>query len=159
MREPFFPMPDGPAREAVLDFVCPVRMDRSPDDRPITLRGQRYHKGVGVRPTTEITWELPHPCSAFEALVGIDDEVLGTGYGRGAGTGSVVLGVKVDGGDPWRTKSVEGGQPPVPVRVSLEGGKTLTLAVRLVPSELMPKGIPDSPELDNAVWARPLLVR
>jgi len=65
----------------------------------------------------------------------------------------------VDGKEVWRSEPVEGGKPPVPVHVSLEGAKTLTLAVTLVPPDLMPKGIPDSPELDNAVWARPLLVR
>ena len=27
------------------------------------------------------------------------------------------------------------------------------------PFEKMPGGVPDSPELDNAVWARPLLIR
>ena len=45
------------------------------------------------------------------------------------------------------------------VRVPVEGSKTLTLVVSLVPPEKTPKGAPDTPELDNAVWARPLLIR
>jgi hypothetical protein len=143
----------------MLDFVCPLRLDRSPDDRPITLLGRRHHKGLGVRPTTEVTWALDGSYGAFDALCGIDDEVLGPGYGHGAGTGSVIFAVKLDGREAWRSKRVEGGRPPVRATVKLDGARTITLSVLLVPPELMPKGVPDSPELDNAVWARPLLVR
>ncbi len=158
-REPFFPLPEGPAAEATLDFLCPVRFDRSPDDNVITLGGQRFFKGLGVRPRTELTFDLGGRFRSFEALCGIDDEVLGPGYGRGAGTGSVVFSVKVDGRAAYESAPVEGGRDPVAVRVPVEGAKTLTLVVSLVPPEKTPKGSPDTPELDNAVWARPLLIR
>jgi len=158
-REPFFPLPEGPAAEATLDFLCPVRFDRSPDDNVITLGGQQFFKGLGVRPRTELTFDLGGRFRTFEALCGIDDEVLGPGYGRGAGTGSVVFSVKVDGRAAYESPPVEGGRDPVSVRVPVEGAKTLTLAVSLVPPEKTPKGSPDTPELDNAVWARPLLIR
>jgi len=158
-REPFFPLLEGPAADATLDFLCPVRMDRSPDGNVISLKGQQYYKGIGVRPTTELTFPLGGRFQAFEAVCGIDDEVLGTGYGHGAGTGSVVFTVKVDGRVVYESPPVEGGREPARVRVPVEGGKTLTLVVSLVPPEKSPKGAPDSPELDNAVWARPLLIR
>lgn len=158
-REPFFPLPEGPAAEAALDFLCPVRVDRSPDGNVISLGGQRYFKGLGVRPTTELTFDLGGRFKSFEAICGIDDEVLGPGYGRGAGTGSVVFTVKVDGRVAFESPPVEGGRAPQPVKVPVEGAKKLTLLVSLVPPEKAPKGAPDSPELDNAVWARPLLIR
>ena len=158
-REPFFPLPEGPAAEATLDFLCPVRFDRSPDDHVITLGGQPFFKGLGVRPRTELTFDLGGKFKSFEALCGIDDEVLGPGYGRGAGTGSVVFSVKVDGRAAYESAPVEGGRDPVAVRVPVAGAKTLTLVVSLVPPEKTPKGAPDTPELDNAVWARPLLIR
>jgi hypothetical protein len=158
-REPFFPLPEGPAAEATLDFLCPVRMDRSPDNNVITLGGQRYFKGIGVRPRTELTFDLGGRFRTFETLCGIDDEVLGPGYGRGAGTGSVVFTVKVDGRVVKETEPVQGGKDPVAVKVTVEGAKTLTLVVSLVPPEKTPKGAPDTPELDNAAWARPLLIR
>ncbi len=158
-REPFFPLPEGPAAEATLDFLCPVRVDRSPDNNIISLGGQRYFKGLGVRPRTELTFDLGGRFKTFEALCGIDDEVLGPGYGRGAGTGSVVFTVKVDGRVAFESPPVEGGRAPAPVNVSVEGAKKLTLVVSLVPPEKAPKGSPDTPELDNAVWARPLLIR
>lgn len=158
-REPFFPLPEGPAAEATLDFLCPVRVDRSPDNHIITLRGQRYYKGLGVRPRTELTFDLGGRFRTFEALCGIDDEVLGPGYGRGAGTGSVVFAVKVDGRAAFESAPVQGGRDPVAVKIPVEGARTLTLVVSLVPPEKTQKGAPDTPELDNAVWARPLLVR
>jgi hypothetical protein len=158
-REPFFPLPEGPAPEATLDFLCPVRLDASPDGNVISLRGRRYFKGIGVRPTTELTYDLGGRFRTFEAVCGIDDEVLGPGYGRGSGTGSVVFSVKVDGRVAHETAVVEGGREPARVSVPVEGARTLTLVVSLVPPHLAPKGTPDSPELDNAVWARPLLIR
>jgi hypothetical protein len=158
-REPFFPLIEGPAAEATLDFLCPVRMDRSPDGNVISLKGHRYYKGIGVRPTTELTFPLAGRFRTFEATCGIDDEVLGPGYGHGAGTGSVVFKVKVDGKVVFESAPVEGGRDPARVRVPVEGAKSLTLVVSLVPADKSPKGSTDSPELDNAVWARPLLIR
>ncbi|HEX5137128.1 MAG TPA: NPCBM/NEW2 domain-containing protein [Planctomycetota bacterium] len=158
-RDPFFPIPDDPAADATLDFLCPVRMDRSPDGNVITIDGQQYYKGIGVRPTTELTFPLGGRFKVFEALCGIDDEVLGPGYGRGAGTGSVVFVVKVDGRVAFASPPVEGGRAPARARVPIEGAKTLSLLVTLVPPEKAAKGASDTPELDNAVWARPLLIR
>jgi len=158
-REPFQPIPEGPAADAALDFLYPVRMDRSPDGNIISLKGQSYFKGIGVRPRTEVSFPLGGRFRIFQAMCGIDDEVLGPGYGHGAGTGSVVFTVKVDGQVAYETPTVEGGRDPVLVRVPVEGAKTLTLIVSLVPLDKSPKGAADSPELDNAVWARPLLIR
>lgn len=158
-RKPFFPIPEGPAAAAMLDFVCPVRIDQSPDGGAITLSGQRYFKGLGVRPHTELTYALDGGYTRFVSDCGIDDEVLGSGYGRGAGTGSVVFRVLVDGKEAFESAPVAGGKPPVRVDVDVTGARSLTLVVALVPAAKMPNGVPDSPELDNAVWARPLLIR
>jgi len=158
-RVPFFPLPDGPAREVMLDFVCPLRMDQSPDGRPITLAGRRYYKGIGVRPETALTWKIGDGFTRFTALCGIDDEVLGPQYGRGAGTGSVVFRVELDGEEAWASGVVEGGAAPVPVSLDLKGARTITLRVTVVPKEMTAEGRVDSTELDNAVWARPLLIR
>jgi hypothetical protein len=158
-RQPFFDIPAGPAAPAMLDFVCPVRLDSSPDGRPITLQKRRYFKGIGVRPRTALTYDLGGRFARFEAICGVDDEVLGPGYGRGAGTGSVIFVVETDGKRVYESPPVVGGSAPKRVRVPVAGAKKLTLIVSLVPKEKMPKGREDSPELDNAVWARPLLIR
>ena len=158
-RKPFFPLPESPAKPAMLEFVCPVRKDLSPDGSPITLKKRRYFKGIGVRPYTAMTFELDGSYRFFEARCGIDDEVLGPGYGRSGGTGSVVFRIDVDGKKAYETGIVRGGADPVRVRVPIDGAKTITLIVQLVPAAKMPKGVADSPALDNAVWARPLLIR
>jgi hypothetical protein len=158
-RNPFFPLPEGPGSDAMLDFVCPVRMDLSPDGGPITLQKRRYFKGIGVRPRTELSFRLEGKYSRFEVVCGIDDEVLGPGYGKGAGTGSVVFLVEADGKRIYTSPPVVGGKAPERVRLGVDGAQTLRLIVDLVPKEKMPKGKQDSPELDNAVWARPLLIR
>ncbi|MHC4450170.1 MAG: NPCBM/NEW2 domain-containing protein [Planctomycetota bacterium] len=158
-RTPFFPLPKGPAREVMLDFVCPVRLDRSPDGRGISLQGRRHYKGIGVRPETALTWKIGKGFRRFTALCGVDDEVLGPEYGRGAGSGSVVFRVELDGKEVWNSGVVEGGKPPKPVALELGNARTLTLRVTVVPAGQMPKGRTDSTELDNAVWARPLLIR
>jgi hypothetical protein len=111
-REPFFPLLEGPAADATLDFLCPVRMDRSPDGNVISIKGHRYYKGIGVRPTTALTFPLDGRFKVFEAVCGIDDEVLGPGYGHGAGTGSVVFTVKVDGRVAFESPPVEAGATP-----------------------------------------------
>ncbi|MHC4940909.1 MAG: NPCBM/NEW2 domain-containing protein [Planctomycetota bacterium] len=158
-RKPFFPLPEGPAREVMLDFVCPVRLDRSPDGRPITLQGRRHYKGIGVRPETALSWKIGKGFRRFTALCGIDDEVLGPEYGRGAGPGSVIFRVELDGKEVWNSGVVEGGKAPKPVAIDLGSARTLTLRVTVVPADKMPEGRTDSTELDNAVWARPLLIR
>jgi hypothetical protein len=158
-RVPFFAIPEGPFREALLDFVCPVRADRSPDGRPITLLGRRYDKGIGVRPYTELTYALDGGFREFRAVCGVDDEVLGPEYGRASGTGSVVFRVLVDGKLVAETDVLKGGGDPATLRVDIRGARRITLVAALVPPEKAPSGGSDTPELDNAVWARPILVR
>lgn len=159
-REPFFPIPEGPAHKAMLEFICPVRLDASPDGRPITVSGRRYFKGIGVRPTTALTYKLDGRFRFFQSMCGIDDEIFRPGYGRGVGTGSVVFQVYADGRKVYSSPEVvRGGEQPQRVRLDVSGVQQLRLVVSLVPAEKMPKGRPDSPELDNAVWARPLLIR
>jgi hypothetical protein len=158
-RTPFFPLPEGAAKGVMLDFVCPVRVDTSPDGRPITIAHKRYFKGIGVRPTTSLTWKLDGTFKRFQAVCGIDDEVLGPAYGRSGGSGSVIFAVSVDGKEVWRSPVVKGGQAPALARVDLTGARELTLRVTVVSKDKMPKGRLDSTELDNAVWAQPLLIR
>ncbi len=158
-RTPFFPLPEGAGSDALLEFVCPVRMDKSPDGRPITIDHRRYEKGIGVRPRTELVYELDGAFREFRAVCGIDDEVLGADYGRSAGNGSVVFSVFLDGKLAAETGVVTGGGTPEELKLDLRGVTRLALVVQLVPAAKMPAEGEDTPELDNAVWARPILIR
>ena len=72
----------------------------------------------------------------------------------------MVFAIYADGKKIYESPEVvRGGQEPQRVRVDVSGVQQLRLVVGLVPAAKMPKGHPDSPELDNAVWARPLLIR
>ncbi len=57
----------------------------------------------------------------FEALVGIDDST--------AGGGSVIFRVLVDGQERFTSRTIRGGEQPVPVSVDLAGAKKLELIV------------------------------
>ena len=65
----------------------------------------------------------------------------------------------MDGKEVYVSPPQLGGRDPARVKLDVAGAKTLTLEVGLLPKSKMPKGVIDSPELDNAVWARPLLIR
>ncbi len=158
-RTPFFPPLKEEAGTLYLDFVMPVHFDKSPDGNPIRLGGQRLFKGIGVRPRTELVYDLGAGFKEFRAPCGIDDEVRDPGYGHGSGEGSVIFTVLVDGVKKYESSPVVGGRDAVRVRVPVEGAKQLSLIVDIVPPDKMPGGVKDSPELDNAVWGRPLLVR
>jgi len=67
----------------------PVEVNRSngergaADGRPLTLDGQQYGLGYGVHADSDLRFSLRGTnavtCSAFDALVGVDDEVGGRG--------------------------------------------------------------------------------
>ncbi|AGZ44614.1 glycoside hydrolase family 97 catalytic domain-containing protein [Actinoplanes friuliensis] len=83
--------PAGTAAVSDLPFLTesngygPVERDQSNgeadsgDGRPLTLRGTAYAKGLGMHSPGEVTIWLGGACTAFSALVGIDDEVTQSG--------------------------------------------------------------------------------
>ena len=60
----------------------PVERDRSNgeagagDGRTLTLNGKRFAKGLGVHGASDVRFTVPVGCSRFDAVVGVDDEVL-----------------------------------------------------------------------------------
>lgn len=44
------------------------------DGQPLTLAGLTYGKGFGVHAASELRFEMNHRCTAFKAVVGLDDE-------------------------------------------------------------------------------------
>ena len=70
----------------------PVERDQSNgqaaggDGRPIEIDDVTYAKGIGMHATGSLTAWLGGTCSAFDAVVGIDDEVLETPGESGVGS-------------------------------------------------------------------------
>ncbi|MFG2363049.1 sigma-70 family RNA polymerase sigma factor [Streptomyces mirabilis] len=87
----------------------------------VSIAGQRYTHGVTVHGESSVTIDLNRSCSAFDALVGVDDLTLGLGQ--------VSFSVYADGARLWQSPLVKGGEPAIPVHVNLTGRTTIRLAV------------------------------
>lgn len=148
------PAPDrpkpGPGQEASWlsdrDWVSatngwgPVERDTSNgenaagDGFPIRLNGRVYEKGLGVVPTSVVTYDLGGRCTRFLATVGVDDSVDDRGSG-----GSVVFSVLADGrtvfdsgvryGTQWSESVLDVDTEPLDVDLDVTGVDRLQLRV------------------------------
>ncbi|MDH6585683.1 RNA polymerase sigma factor (sigma-70 family) [Streptomyces sp. SAI-133] len=87
----------------------------------VSVADRRYAHGVTVHGRSSVTIDLNRDCSSYDAMVGVDDMTLGLG--------KVTFSVYADGVRLWRSGLVEGGDPAVPVHVSLAGHRTVRLVV------------------------------
>ncbi|QGZ50083.1 sigma-70 family RNA polymerase sigma factor [Streptomyces sp. QHH-9511] len=85
--------------------------------------GTPYAHGVSVRAPSSLTIDLNRPCTAFDAIVGIDD------LSAPLGVGGVRFSVFGDDERLWRSEVVRRGDPAIPVHVPLSGRKTIRLVV------------------------------
>lgn len=88
----------------------------------VSIAGTRYAHGVTVHGDSSVTVDLNRRCSAYDALVGVDDLTLGLG--------TVHFSVYADGVPLWNSGPVGGDEAAVPVHVSLAGRSTVRLVVR-----------------------------
>jgi len=120
----------------------PVERDRSNgeagagDGQTLTIAGTTYVKGLGVHAYSEIRYQLDAVCTAFTAVVGLDDEV--------GGNGSVVFSLWGDGTQIYNSGLLTGSSPGAPVSVPLHGIRELALIVT---------DGGDGPAFDHADWA------
>ncbi|MFF7210645.1 sigma-70 family RNA polymerase sigma factor [Streptomyces sp. NPDC008238] len=85
------------------------------------IDGTRYPDGVTVGAPASVTIDLNRSCTAFDAVVGIDDLALGFGAAR--------FSVHGDHGRLWRSEVLRGGDPGVPVHVPIAGNRSIRLTV------------------------------
>ncbi|MEV4925648.1 sigma-70 family RNA polymerase sigma factor [Streptomyces roseoverticillatus] len=88
----------------------------------LRVGGVTYGNGVSVHAPSAVTIELNRPCTAFSALVGVDDMSMGLGAAQ--------FSVYGDGVPLWRSGVVRAGEPAVPVYVPLSGHRTIRLSVQ-----------------------------
>ncbi|MFH8364986.1 sigma-70 family RNA polymerase sigma factor [Streptomyces anulatus] len=88
----------------------------------VSIASTRYAHGVTVHARSSVTIQLNRPCTSYQALVGVDDLTMGLGAVRF----SVFDG---DGALLWRSPVMEGGDPAVPVSVSIAGQSSIRLVV------------------------------
>jgi RNA polymerase sigma factor (sigma-70 family) len=87
----------------------------------VSVADKTYAHGVTVHGHSSVTVDLNRACSAYDALVGVDDMT--------AGLGKVYFSVYADGVRLWRSAMVKGGDAAVPVHVSLAGRTSVRLVV------------------------------
>ncbi|MFI6347207.1 sigma-70 family RNA polymerase sigma factor [Streptomyces sp. NPDC050560] len=102
----------------------------------LSIAGAHYSPGVTVRGSSTVTIDLNRPCSAYDALVGVDDMT--------PSVGSVRFSVYGDGARLWQSPELAGGDKAVPVHVPLSGRES----VRLVVEPVKPLG-----SVNMADWA------
>jgi len=91
------------------------------DGNALTLGGVVYPHGLGTHAASQLVVDLKGAATRFEAMAGVDDERKGQG--------SVVFQVYVDGVKKAETKTLHGGDAPIPISVDLTGAKRLLLSV------------------------------
>lgn len=115
---------------------------KSVEGRPITIGGKSYRRGVGTHAESEWIIDLQGAATAFDAWVGVDDEVTAPG--------AVEFMVVVDGAERWRSGAVKPGEAARAVHVDLSGAQQMILVV-----EAGDDGI----DRDHADWAAAMITR
>lgn len=87
----------------------------------MSIAGKQYRHGVTVHGSSSVTIDLNRECTAYDALVGVDDLT--------AGLGKVSFSVYADGVRLWRSGTVGGRDSAVPAHVDLAGRETVRLVV------------------------------
>jgi hypothetical protein len=91
------------------------------DGHPITIGGRSFARGLGAHAPSNVKVDLAGRCSAFEADVGVDDEV--------GDAGSVAFQVWGDGKKLYDSGVVRGTQGPAGAYADVEDVQTMKLVV------------------------------
>jgi len=118
-----------------------VRLNRSVMDKPMTMAGRRYLRGIGTHAGSRIDYALPGGFKTFAATAGYDQEVRG---------GSVVFVVKGDDRELFRSPVAGRDTSPIEIRVPLDGVSRLSLIV---------EDAGDGIAADHANWADARLLK
>ena len=96
-----------------------LQRNQSVWERPMTIAGQQFRRGLGVHAVSEVVYALDQKYRSFEARVGAD----------GANRGTIAFEVWVDGIKKWESGRMTWEEPARPVQVDLTGASELRLKV------------------------------
>lgn len=91
------------------------------DGKTISIRGQKFNKGLGVHAFSTVEYGLNRQCQKFTATIGIDDEV--------GGLGRATFYVIGDGRVLYASPELTGKSAGLPIEVDVTGVKQLRLNV------------------------------
>jgi hypothetical protein len=103
-----------------LDASWPFTRDGNVAEHDLRLAGSTYDKGIGMHSHSRLSYRLSGTYRRFEALVGLDD--------NDGQRGDVRIRVLADG-EPVLDRAVTSRDGAVPVNLSMEGVRELTLEV------------------------------
>ncbi|MBI4835472.1 MAG: NPCBM/NEW2 domain-containing protein [Planctomycetes bacterium] len=109
---------------------------------PISVKGKKFYKGLGVHANCELTYKLDGKFRKFIATVGLDDTA--------EGKGTVQFVVYLDGKKAYESKVMKGDSAPETINLDTSGAKELKLV-------LNDGG--DLHILDRAAWAGARLLK
>jgi len=118
-----------------------AQRNRSIMEKPLTLDGKAYLRGIGAHAASRIVYALPAGFTTFAAAIGKDQEVAG---------GSVVFAVEVDGKEVFRSGVFRNDTPARQISIPIAGGKRLALIVEDAGDNIM---------ADHADWVEARLLR
>jgi len=118
-----------------------VRHNQSIMEKPMTLGGRTFSRGLGAHAPSRIVYSLPEGFATFAATIGKDQEVSG---------GSVVFVVEADGREVFRSGIFHNDTPPQEISVPLAGARKLALLV---------EDAGDNIAADHADWADARLLK
>lgn len=119
-----------------------LEINRSVEDKPLTVAGKLYAHGLGTHAHSELIYELGGRFDRFESWGGVDDEM--TSYGKS----SVVFKVFGDDRKLFESGILSNGSPPCHIVVSVVGCQELRLVVT---------DAGDGINGDHADWLEPML--
>lgn len=112
------------------------------DGHSLRLADKAYRRGLYFPSVGKVAVHLPSAGESFEAEVGVDSNDLG--YYSNLGRGSVMLAMKVNGKERFRSGVLRDGMAGIPVKLDLQGAKDFTLEV---------EDAGDGEDSDRADWA------
>ncbi len=134
--------PSDERQRSMFDIRWPVRLDRAVSNRPLTLDGRSYAKGLGVHARSKVTYQLGQAYRSFAATIGIDDFTRPAGH--------VIFQVFGDDHELFNSGPITGRDAPRDVLVDLAGVRVIRLVVRQ--AEQLDIG-------DHADWANARLIK
>lgn len=99
-----------------------AQADRSVQEKPISIAGQKFDRGVGTHADGRIYVDLAGGSRRFSASVGVDDEA-------DKNHASIEFRIYGDNKNLFNSGLMKGGQPAKPVDLDVAGVKTLVLVV------------------------------
>lgn len=101
-----------------------MRINRSYDDRHLSIANRRYAQGIGTHANSDIQYQLPIGVTKFSFIAGLDDEI---------GTADVKFSVWGDGKLLWESPIILGNERKLPTHtIDITGIQKLNLKVAAV---------------------------